>query len=249
MSLRAIIATPGGKARYVRGLFATIANRYDLITVLLSYGQDRRWKRRLLDMAQPLEGRQLLDLACGTGDIALAAARHGAFVTGLDLTERMIQIADAKRRAPAAHVRGSVQFLMGDMTALPFAAGCYDVVTIGYGLRNVPVLTKAVAEIHRVLKPGGLLVSLDFNRPRSSLGRSAYHAYLSIVGSTLGLALHGDADTYRYIAESIRTYPGADALAELLGEHGFVKASWQPILGGLLAIHVAHRGAAARSHV
>ena len=96
MSLRARIATPGGKAPYVRRLFATIADRYDLITVLLSYGQDRRWKRRLLEMAGPLEGRRLIDLACGTGDIAFAAAARGALVTGLDLTPRMIQLARDK---------------------------------------------------------------------------------------------------------------------------------------------------------
>jgi len=101
-SLRATIATPGGKAPYVRRLFATIADRYDLITVLLSYGQDRRWKRRLLEMAEPLEGLRLIDLACGTGDIAVAAAARGAVVTGLDLTPRMIQIARDKTGAGSA---------------------------------------------------------------------------------------------------------------------------------------------------
>ena len=100
-------------------------------------------------------------------------------------------------------------------------------------------------EIGRVLKPGGLLLSLDFNRPRSGVVRAAYHAYLSVAGSALGLALHGDPDTYRYIAESIRTYPGADAVVELAERHGFESASWRPILGGLLAIHVARRDAAA----
>ena len=244
MSLRASIATPGGKAPYVRRLFATIADRYDLITVLLSYGQDRRWKRRLLEMAGPLEGRRLIDLACGTGDIAFAAAARGAVVTGLDLTPRMIQLA----REKAANRRrrsGPSSFVVGDMMTLPFASGSCDVVTTGYGLRNVPALAPAVQEIGRVLKPGGLFLSLDFNRPRSAIVRGAYHAYLSAVGSTVGLALHGDPDTYRYIAESILTYPGADAIVELLGRHGFTNATWRPVLGGLLAIHVARRDAAA----
>lgn len=243
MSLRASIATPAGKAPYVRRLFATIADRYDLITVLLSYGQDRRWKRGLLEMAEPLEGRRLIDLACGTGDIAFSGAARGAVVTGLDLTPRMIQL--ARDKAGAGGASGSVSFVVGDMMTLPFASGSCDVVTTGYGLRNVPALAPAVQEIGRVLKPGGLFLSLDFNRPRSATVRAAYHAYLSAVGSAVGLVLHGDPDTYRYIAESIRTYPGADAIVELLGRQGFTNAAWRPVLGGLLAIHVARRDAAA----
>ena len=162
MSLRDRIATPEGKAPFVRSLFATIADRYDLITVLLSYGQDRRWKRRLIDLAAPLRGRRVLDLACGTGDLAFAAAAQGGEVTGLDLTPRMIELARGK--APAAGVR----FLVGDMMALPFRDASFDVVTTGYGLRNVPVLETTIAEIHRVLAPGGLLLSLDFNRPANA---------------------------------------------------------------------------------
>jgi demethylmenaquinone methyltransferase / 2-methoxy-6-polyprenyl-1,4-benzoquinol methylase len=244
VSLRGTISNPAGKAPYVRRLFATIADRYDLITVLLSYGQDRRWKRDLLDMAGPMEGRRLLDLACGTGDIALAAASRGAMVTGVDLTPRMIQIA-RKKGTPGAARPHQPRFLVGDMMALPVASASCDVVTTGYGLRNVPELVPAILEIGRVLRPGGLFVSLDFNRPRSAIVRAVYHGYLSAVGSTVGFVLHGDPDTYRYIAESIRTYPGADAIVELLGRHGFTNATWRPVLGGLLAIHVARRNAEA----
>jgi demethylmenaquinone methyltransferase / 2-methoxy-6-polyprenyl-1,4-benzoquinol methylase len=244
MSLRASIATPDGKAPYVRRLFGTIADRYDLITVLLSYGQDRRWKRRLLQMAGPLEGRRAIDLACGTGDIAFGAAAAGAAVTGLDLTPRMIQL--AREKAPTRRfATGPVTFVVGDMMRLPFASGSCDVVTTGYGLRNVPQLLPAIQEIARVVRPGGLFLSLDFNRPQSSVVRTTYLAYLSLVGSAAGLALHGDADTYRYIAESLRTYPGADAIVELLRANGFSDVSWRPVLGGLLAIHVARRDAEA----
>jgi demethylmenaquinone methyltransferase/2-methoxy-6-polyprenyl-1,4-benzoquinol methylase len=232
--LRARIASPQGKAPYVRRLFATIADRYDLITVLLSYGQDRRWKRRLVGMAGPLGGRRALDLACGTGDIAYLLADAGAWVTGLDLTPRMLELADAKQR-PARRVA----FVAGDMTDLPLAAARFDVVTTGYGLRNVPDLPRALAGIRRVLAPGGLLLSLDFNRPSSALVRGAYHAYLTVVGSLLGWVLHRDPDTYRYIPESIRVYPGAAAVVGLLHDAGFEQASWHPVLGGLMAIHVA----------
>jgi demethylmenaquinone methyltransferase / 2-methoxy-6-polyprenyl-1,4-benzoquinol methylase len=239
MSLREAIATPAGKAPYVRRLFGTIADRYDLITVLLSYGQDRRWKRRLLDLAGPLDGLRVLDLACGTGDISYGAAARGAWVAGLDLTPRMIEIAAAK--APSAQSGSRVRFLVGDMLSLPFPDARFDVVTTGYGLRNVPVLDDALDEIARVLRPGGLFLSLDFNRPDLAPVRGAYHAYLTLSGSLLGLVLHGDPDTYRYIPESIRRYPGADAVARLLSERGFAPATWQRVLGGLLAIHVGRR--------
>ena len=125
------------------------------------------------------------------------------------------------------------------MLALPFAASRFDVVTIGYGLRNVPDIEGAIAEIHRVLADGGRMLSLDFNRPANGLVRAAYLAYLTVVGSALGLALHGDPNTYRYIPESIRLYPGAAGVARLLERHGFSDVEIIPLLGGLMAIHVA----------
>ena len=219
------------RRQYVRTLFATIADRYDLITVLLSCGQDRRWKQRLVMMARAAPGTHALDLACGTGDIAIAMAGAGATVAGLDVTHRMVQLARAKRSAAA--------FVTGDMMALPFPSGHFDVVTTGYGLRNVPSLAPALAEIHRVLRPGGLLLSLDFDRPSNPFVRGAYLAYLTAVGSILGLVLHRDPDTYRYIPESIRHYPGAERVSGMLCESGFASAEHVPVLGGLMAIHRA----------
>ena len=238
MGLRADIGTAAGKSLYVRRLFATIADRYDLITVLLSYGQDRRWKRRLITMAGPLRDRRVLDLACGTGDLGLLAAAAGADVVALDLTARMVDLARLKvRDAKAARMR----VLVGDMMAIPLPDACVDVVTTGYGLRNVPDLDRAIAEIHRVLKPGGRMLSLDFNRPSQPLLRAAYLAYLAAVGSALGWTLHRDPDTYRYIPESIRLYPGAGAVVARLEAAGFQHAQWHRVLGGLLAIHVADK--------
>jgi demethylmenaquinone methyltransferase/2-methoxy-6-polyprenyl-1,4-benzoquinol methylase len=124
---------------------------------------------------------------------------------------------------------------------LPFRDGSFDVVTTGYGLRNVPDLAQAISEIHRVLAPGGRLVSLDFNRPGNSLVRGAYLIYLTIVGSALGLALHGDPDTYRYIPESIRNYPGARGVAAMLEGTGFRDVRVVGVLGGLMATHVARK--------
>jgi demethylmenaquinone methyltransferase/2-methoxy-6-polyprenyl-1,4-benzoquinol methylase len=129
---------------------------------------------------------------------------------------------------------------------LPFGEDRFEVVTTGYGLRNVPDLRQAIREIRRVLTAGGRLLSLDFNRPENPLVRAAYLTYLTAVGSTLGLVLHGDPDTYRYIPESIRQYPGAGRVARLLEAEGFDDVRVIPLLGGLMAIHVARK---ARSSV
>lgn len=236
MSLRSDLSTPDGKRRHVRQLFARIADRYDLITVLLSYGLDGRWKRRLIDLADCRSGEQALDLACGTGDLTFAIAAQGACAVGLDITPRMIELAHQKAR------RTSPGFLVGDMMALPFPDASFDLVTTGYGLRNVPRLDQAIDEIHRVLRPGGRLLSLDFDRPANGALRFVYLAYLNLVGSVLGLLLHGNADTYRYIPESIRRYPGAAGVVGLLERAGFVRACAVPVLGGLMAIHVARKG-------
>jgi demethylmenaquinone methyltransferase/2-methoxy-6-polyprenyl-1,4-benzoquinol methylase len=235
MSLRESVATAEGKRLYVRRLFATIADRYDLITVLLSYGRDRAWKRRLVSMARITPATRVLDLASGTGDIAFLLHDAGArVVVGLDITARMIELAKARKSRP-----GFPGFLVGDMGALPFASGSFDLVTTGYGLRNVPDLPVVLDEIARVLVPGGQLLSLDFNRPSNAVVRAAYLAYLSVTGSVVGWVLHRDPDTYRYIPESIRTYPGAAGVVRLMRAHGFSRAVHHAVLGGLMAIHDA----------
>ncbi len=233
-SLAGSIASPESKRRYVRTLFATIADRYDLVTGLLSYGRDAAWKRMLVDLSGAGPSVRALDLACGTGDIALALAARGARATGLDITIRMLQIARAKTASGAR-----VDFLAGDMMALPFPSAAFDLVTTGYGIRNVPRIEPALDEIARVLRPGGLLLSLDFDRPANGLLRAVYLGYLTVVGSALGWILHRDADTYRYIPESIKRYPGASGVATLLDRAGFTERRVIPLLGGLMAINIA----------
>jgi demethylmenaquinone methyltransferase/2-methoxy-6-polyprenyl-1,4-benzoquinol methylase len=225
--------SPEAKSRYVRRLFATIADRYDLITAVLSYGQDARWKAQLVSMAGVRRGERALDLAAGTGDISFAVAAEGARTVALDLTHRMLQLARAKSRAAS--------FITGDMTSLPFRSATFDLVTTGYGLRNVPDLNAAIDEIARVITPGGRLLSLDFNRPENAIVRASYLAYLTAVGSMLGWILHRDPDTYRYIPESIRRYPGARGVADRLRARGFDRVTVVPLLFGLMSLHIAAR--------
>jgi demethylmenaquinone methyltransferase/2-methoxy-6-polyprenyl-1,4-benzoquinol methylase len=228
-------SSPEHKRQYVRSLFATIADRYDLITVLLSGGLDKRWKRRLVSKIPSPIDAAVLDLACGTGDIAFHLATAGSRVVGLDITPRMVRLASLKPQ----HYRNRVRFVTGDMMALPMPDASFDVVTTGYGLRNVPDLTGALREIHRVLRPGGQLLSLDFDKPPNRVVRAVYLGYLTVVGSTLGAVLHGDPDTYRYIPESIQRYPGAAGVSALARQAGFVTCTHEPVLGGFLALHFA----------
>lgn len=236
--LRDALTTPDGKARYVRSLFHEIAPRYDDITVWLSYGRDARWKDVLVRMAALQPGERALDLACGTGDIAARLGEQGGRVVGLDLTPRMLALALAK-----PELRG-IHWTCGDMLALPVATASQHVVTAGYGLRNVPDLRAALREARRVLRPGGRFLSLDFTLPAQPVVRAAYLAYLRGVGGAVGQWLHGDPDTYRYIAESLAGYPAAPAVAALMREAGFTHVQWWPLLGGLMAIHTGRAPAA-----
>ena len=215
----------------MRALFHEIAPRYDDITVWLSFGRDAGWKDVLTRMAAVRPGERALDLACGTGDIAMRLHAVGARVTALDITPRMLALARA-RNGPA-----SPHWVCGDMQALPVPSGSQDVVTMGYGLRNVADLPGAVTELHRVLAPGGRMLSLDFTLPPSPVLRRAYLAYLRGVGGAVGQWLHGDPDTYRYIPESLARYPGAEGVASLMRAQGFTHVAWWPLLGGLMAIN------------
>jgi len=156
---------------------------------------------------------------------------------GVDVTPRMIALATAK----AAGVERAPSFMVGDMIALPFANGSFDLATAGYGLRNVPDLGAAIGEIHRVLKAGGTALSLDFNRPLNPVVRAVYLAYLDLVGAMLGWVLHRDADTYRYIPASIRNYPGARGVARMFEAGGFERVECRRVLGGLMTIHTARK--------
>ena len=232
MSLNAAFDSPESKRRYVARLFATIADRYDVITRVLSYGQDRRWKARLIREAGIGAADVVLDLACGTGDVARLARAAGARrVFGLDLTPRMLVLATGRGVPP--------RYVAGDMAALPVGESAVDVVTTGYGLRNVPDLDIAIREVARVLRPGGRFLSLDFNRPESTVLRVCFLAYLTVVGGLLGWLLHGDPDTYRYIPASIQRYPGAEGVAARLSAHGFTNVRVIPLLFGLMTLHSA----------
>ncbi|HKP87434.1 MAG TPA: ubiquinone/menaquinone biosynthesis methyltransferase [Blastocatellia bacterium] len=236
LDLKEHITSKEKKQRYVNRLFETIASRYDFFTAFMSYGMDRGWKRTLIEMLD-LTGKELaLDIACGTGDITFAVARRltSGRATGLDITQAMLDIAERKRQEGRV---ANASFHRGDILRMPFADETFDCVTAGYALRNVPDVAAALREIKRVLKPGGRFVSLDFAHPRNKLYRWAYVQYLTVVGSAVGLAMHGDADTYRYIPETLKLYPGQRGVRQMMDEAGFTRAGFREFGGGIMAIN------------
>lgn len=236
LNLKEHVASKEKKQRYVNRLFETIASRYDFFTSFMSYGMDRRWKRTLVEMAK-LEGNEsALDIACGTGDIAfmLASKLKSGHAVGLDITQAMLDIAERKRSEMNIT---NVAFHRGDIMKMPFRDESFDCVTGGYALRNVPDINGALEEIKRVLKPSGRMLMLDFGHPPSRAYRWAYLRYLSAVGATVGWILHGDADTYRYIPESLKLYPGQRGVDEMMRRAGFIETGFRQFGGGIMAIN------------
>jgi ubiquinone/menaquinone biosynthesis methyltransferase len=236
LDLKEHITSEEKKQRYVNRLFETIAARYDFFTAFMSYGMDRGWKRTLVNMFDFKGDESALDIACGTGDITFAIARrlNTGQAVGLDITQSMLNIAERKRLESHS---ANVSFHRGDIMRMPFADETFDCVTGGYALRNVPDVEGALVEIKRVLKPGGRLLSLDFGHPGNALYRWLYIRYLIVVGSTVGLILHGDPDTYRYIPETLKLYPGQRGVREMMERAGFTDTGFREFGGGIMAIN------------
>ncbi len=198
------------RAAKVNQLFAAIAPRYDRINDLQSFGMHHRWKDRLVRLASLIAGDRALDVCCGTGDIAERLAATGASTTGLDFTEEMLAVARA--RNSAVHVSRSafesrLTYLQGDAMSLPFEDNSFDGVTVGFGLRNLAEWQVGLREMHRVAKPGGRLLVLDFGRPDNALWRSLYFAYLRMIVPVYGKLFCGNLSAYAYILESLKAYP------------------------------------------
>jgi demethylmenaquinone methyltransferase/2-methoxy-6-polyprenyl-1,4-benzoquinol methylase len=220
--------------RLMRNMFGVVAPRYDFITRAFSYGMDRGWKRQAVERATFPPAPVILDLACGTGDFArLVAGRlPRARVVASDLTLGMLL------RARETGIR---RVACADAMRLPFRDAAFDAVFVGYGLRNFPRLQEAVSEIRRVLRPGGMLVSLDFFLPRNPLLRRLYLAYLVFQGFFWGFLLHGRPRVYTYIPASLRDFVSADEFCALLRKTGYREVAVRQFIFGGIALHWAAR--------
>jgi demethylmenaquinone methyltransferase/2-methoxy-6-polyprenyl-1,4-benzoquinol methylase len=228
------------RADRVKELFARIARRYDLINDLQSVGLHRRWKRRLVQMAHPQQGERALDICCGTGDLALAFDREGVNVVGLDFSEPMLEIA-RRRSATSDSGSGNIRFVCGDAQDLPFQDGAFDIVTVGYGLRNLADWKAGLAEMARVAKPGGRVLVLDFGKPRNPVWRLLYFCYLRSLVPLLGLAFAGNASAYAYILESLKHYPAQDGVAARMRETGLLQVQVVEFLAGMMTINYGEK--------
>lgn len=229
------------RAARVDQLFARIARRYDLINDLQSLGLHRLWKRRLVRLTAPRTGDRALDLCCGTGDIARLLARNGARVVGLDFNQPMLEIAERKGESIERAAGSSSHFVRGDALRIPFPDDTFDIVTVGYGLRNLASWEAGLREMRRVAKPGGRLVALDFGKPENALWRGIYFGYLKFFVPLLGRIFCGDPAAYAYILESLRQYPGQAGVAAGLRSLGLVNVRIFPVVGGAMSIHYAEK--------
>lgn len=225
----------------VRGIFSEIAGEYDTFNALASMGIDRSWRRQLVRACNLNESSRVLDICAGTGDVSLAIAKSAqpAEVVVTDFTPEMLEIAEKK--AASYRGRSLLTFKIADAQALPFDDESFDVVTVAFGVRNLPDRERNFAEVLRVLKPGGRYVVLEFSRPPLALWRGLYYFYLRQVIPRLGEALTGDRENFDYLNESIRRFPSQPQLAAELREAGFSAISWKNLTGGMVAIHTAVR--------
>jgi demethylmenaquinone methyltransferase / 2-methoxy-6-polyprenyl-1,4-benzoquinol methylase len=225
VSVRSGTLSPDG----VRAMFDRIAPVYDAMNRVMTMGLDRRWRRLAAEVVGP--GDLVLDAACGTGDLALEAERRGGKVTGLDFSERMLERARAKS--------SSIEWVQGDVMALPFDDGTFDAATIGFGIRNVSDLEGGLRELARVLRPGGRLAVLEITRPRGLL-RPFFRLWFDVLVPVAGKVLPGGA-AYTYLPASVRRFPGPDDLADAMRRAGFDRVHHRLLAGGIVALHVGER--------
>jgi demethylmenaquinone methyltransferase/2-methoxy-6-polyprenyl-1,4-benzoquinol methylase len=226
------------KAGLVRQVFDSVAPRYDLMNDLMSAGIHRLWKAALVDVLNPRPGERLLDVAGGTGDVAFRILRRQGErpdVTVCDVNPAMLAV--GRDRAADRGLLEGLVWSAGDAESLPFPARSFDGYTIAFGLRNVTDIDKALVEAHRVLRPGGRFYCLEFSKVTSPVLGRAYDAYSSRALPLLGRLVAGDAESYRYLHESIRRFPAQRALAERLRQAGFANVSWRDMTLGVVALH------------
>jgi demethylmenaquinone methyltransferase/2-methoxy-6-polyprenyl-1,4-benzoquinol methylase len=229
------------KARRVKGVFDSVASRYDLMNDLMSGGLHRLWKRFTVEQAAVRRGQYVLDLAGGTGDLARSFARDAGasgHVVLADINASML--AEGRRRLIDAGIAGNLSIARLDAERLPFAAGSFDCVSIAFGLRNVSRKEHALASMYRVLKPGGKALILEFSTPAEGL-RPAYDLYSFKVLPLIGKLVARDDASYRYLAESIRMHPDQETLLGMMRDAGFERCRYHNLAGGIVALHIGYR--------
>ncbi len=226
------------KAERVRGVFDSVASRYDVMNDLMSFGVHRIWKRITVELAGVRAGQQVLDLASGTGDLAARFANlvgpEGRVVMS-DINASMLE--QGRRRMLDEGLVGNVEFTLIDAEHIPFPDNRFDCVTIGFGLRNVTDKQQALNEMFRVLRPAGRVLVLEFSHTDIAPLKAAYDLYSFRLLPLMGKLVANDADSYRYLAESIRMHPDQETLKQMMEQAGFEQCDYHNLTGGIVAIH------------
>ncbi len=227
----------GDKAGLVQGVFSSVASKYDVMNDAMSLGIHRIWKEAMMDWLAPRSGQKLLDVAGGTGDISfrfLKRAKVG-YATVLDITEPML--IEGRKRAEAAQMDASLDWIVGDAMALPFEDNTFDVYTISFGIRNVTRPQEALNEAYRVLKPGGRLMVLEFSHIPNDMLQKMYDLYSFNAIPAMGKIITGDRDSYQYLVESIRNFPDQETFIEMVRTAGFENAKYRNLSLGIACLH------------
>jgi demethylmenaquinone methyltransferase/2-methoxy-6-polyprenyl-1,4-benzoquinol methylase len=228
------LVSPEEKTRRVGAVFSSVARRYDIMNDLMSGGMHRLWKDRFVNRVKPRAGEAILDMAGGTGDVAFRMARRGALVTVADINPDMVEV--GKERA-ARRGLDALGWAVENAEKLTFADASFDAYTIVFGIRNVTDIPAALKEAHRVLKRGGRFYCMEFSSSDWPGFSEIYERFASSVIPRIGKAVADDEESYSYLVESIRRFPRPPVFKRMVGEAGFVRASAEPMLGGLVTIH------------
>ncbi len=225
------------KAKKVQGVFTSVASKYDVMNDVMSLGVHRIWKEVMMDWLAPRPSQKLLDVAGGTGDISFKFLKRAGsgHATVLDITENML--IEGRKRAEANQVLDSLNWVVGDAMALPFADNSFDVYTISFGIRNVTRPQEALNEAFRVLRPGGRLMVLEFSQIPVPLAQKAYDFYSYNVIPRMGKLIANDRDSYQYLIESIRKFPDQETFLSMVQEAGFENTNYRNLSLGIAALH------------
>lgn len=232
----------GTKKQQVATMFNKIAGTYDFLNHFLSLGIDVYWRKRVIRAIAPYKPRQLIDIATGTGDLAIGlAALNPEHITGLDIAEQMLEVGEKKLTKKGLHDK--IQFVQGDSENLPYNANSFDGVTVAFGVRNFENLDTGLAEIQRVLKPGGIVAILEFSKPKAFPFKQLYQGYFQYVLPLLGRLFSKDDAAYRYLPDSVMAFPDGKAFLKHLRKNGLTNTQWQPLTFGIASLYTAEKPA------
>ena len=231
---------PSGKKQQVARMFDNISHRYDFLNHFLSLGIDKGWRKKAIDMLRPLNPQMMLDVATGTADFAIQAMTlKPKKIVGIDISEGMLEV--GRKKIKQKGLSESIELNLADSENLPFVENNFDAVTVAFGVRNFENLEKGLAEIRRVLKPGGMLVVLEFSKPKSFPFRQVYNFYFKTILPKLGQVISKDNAAYTYLPASVQSFPDGKAFELILNKVGFKETTCRPLTFGVSSIYTARK--------